>query len=82
MGGVGSEIEESECSSVDIGNTLDTDGFLACRIRSPGVTQRPLVVTIFGRAVKVGYLEKQDALRGWSVTRPRSVTRINTLRLV
>ena len=58
MGGVGSEIEESERSSVDIGNTLDPDGSPACRILSLGVTQRPPVVTIFGRAVKVGYLEK------------------------
>ena len=58
MGGVGSEIEDSEHSSVDIGNTLDPDGLLACRILSLGVTQRPPVVTIFGRAVGVGYLEK------------------------
>ena len=47
MGGVGSEIEESERSSVDIGNTLDTDGSPARRILSLGVTQRPPVVTIF-----------------------------------
>ena len=58
MGGVGSEIEDSERSSVDIGNTLDPDGSPARRILSLGVTQRPPVVTIFGRAVKVGYLEK------------------------
>ena len=58
MGGVGSEIEESERSSVDIGNTLDTDGSPSRRTLSLGVTQSPPVVTIFGRAVKVGYLEK------------------------
>ena len=58
MRGVGSEIEESECSSVDIGNTLDTDGSPACRILFLGVIQRPPVVTKFGRVVKVGYLEK------------------------
>ena len=32
MGGVGSEIEESERSSVDIGNTLDPNGSPAHRI--------------------------------------------------
>ena len=58
MGGVGSEIEESERSSVDIGNTLDPDGSPARRILFLGVTLRPPVVTIFGRVVKVGYLEK------------------------
>ena len=58
MGGMGSEIEKSERSSVNIGNTLDTDGSPARRIISLGVTQRPPVVTIFGRVVKVGYLEK------------------------
>ena len=54
----GSEIEESERSSVDIDNTLDPDGEPARRILSLGVTQRPPVVTRFGGVVKVGYLEK------------------------
>ena len=58
MGGVRSGIEESEYSSVDIGNTLDPDGSPACRIFFLGVIQRPPVVTIFGRVVKVGYLKK------------------------
>ena len=58
MGGGGSEIGESERSSVDIDNTLDPDGEPARRILSLGVTQRPPVVTRFGGVVKVGYLEK------------------------
>ena len=58
MGGVGSEIEESERSSVDIGNAFDPDESPACRILFLRVIQRPPVVTIFGRVVKVGYLEK------------------------
>ena len=58
IGGVGSEIKESEYSSIDIGNTLDTDGSPACRILSLGVTQRPPIVTTLGSTVKVGYLEK------------------------
>ena len=58
MGGGGSEIEESERSSVDINNTLDPDGAPARRILCLGVTQRPPVVTRFRRVVKVGYLEK------------------------
>ena len=49
---------ESERSSVDIGNTLDTGGAPARKILFLGVTQRPPVVTRFGRLVKVGYLEK------------------------
>ena len=57
IGGVGSEIEESERSSVDIGNTLGPDGSPARRILFLGVAQRPPVVTRFGRVVKVGYLE-------------------------
>ena len=57
MGGGGSEIGESERSSVDIGNTSDPDGAPARRILFLGFTQRPPVVTRFGRVVKVGYLE-------------------------
>ena len=58
MGGGGSEIEESERSSVDIDNTSDPDGAPAHRNLFLGITQRPPVVTKFGRVVKVGYLEK------------------------
>ena len=58
ISGRGSEIEESEHSSVDIDNTLNPDEAPACRILFLGITQRPPVVTRFRRVVKVGYLEK------------------------
>ena len=79
MGGGRSEIEESKRSSVDIDNILDPDGAPARRILYLEVIQRPPVVTRFGRVVKVDYLGKYDALRGWSVTWPRSVTRITLM---
>ena len=58
MGGGGSEIEESERSSVDIDKILDPDGAPACRILCLEVIQRPPVVTRFGGIVKVGDLKK------------------------
>ena len=54
----GSEIEESERTSVDIDNILDPDGAPAHRILCLEVTQRPPVVIRFGRVVTVGCLEK------------------------
>ena len=58
MGGGVSEVEGGERSSVDIDNILDPDGAPACRVLYIEVTQRPPVITRFGRVVKVGYLEK------------------------
>ena len=58
MGGGGSEIEESQRSSVDIDNILDPDGAPVRRILCLEVIQSPSVVTRFGGIVKVGYLEK------------------------
>ena len=55
---VGSEIEESKRSLVDIDNILDLDGAPAHRILCLEVIQRPPVVTRFGGIVKVDYLEK------------------------
>ena len=73
MGGWGSEIEESKRSSVDIDNILNPDEAPAHRIPCLEVIQSLSVVTRFGRVAKVGYLEKQDALRGWSVTRGKTL---------
>ena len=56
--GGGSEIEENEDSSVDIDDILDPEGAPAHRILCLEATQRPPVVTISERMVKVGYLEK------------------------
>ena len=58
MDGGGSEIEESERTSVDIDNILDPDRAPACRILCLDVAQRPPAVIRFGRVVKVGCLEK------------------------
>ena len=54
----GSEIEKSERTSIDIDEILDPDGAPTRRILFLEVTQRPPVVTRFGRVVKVGCLEK------------------------
>ena len=58
MDGGESEIEKNERTSVDIDNILDPDGAPTCRILYLEVTQRPPVVTRFGRVVKVGCLEE------------------------
>ena len=59
MGGGESEIEESKRSSVDINNILNPDEAPARRILCSEVTQRPPVVTRFGRVAKVGYLKNK-----------------------
>ena len=59
MGGGESEIEESKRSSVDIDNILNPDEAPARRILCSEVTQRPPVVTRFGRVAKVGYLKNK-----------------------
>ena len=55
---VGSEIEESKRSLVDIDNTLNPDEAPALRILCLEVIQSPPIITRFGGVVKVGYLEK------------------------
>ena len=60
-------IEGNGNTSVDIDNILDREEAPVHRILRLEATQRPPVVSRSGRVVKVGYLEKYYALRGWVV---------------